>query len=392
MFPSNSVKWGKTRSCIRELMEYGVKRKKEIGDDKVFDYSLGNPSIEAPIEIKNTIIDLLNNEDSVKLHGYTTAAGNLSTRTVISNNLKKNYGVNVDPGKMYLTCGAAASLTITLHALVCEGDEIILNPPFFPEYSVFVCKSGAKEVRVTPNNDLSLNINDLNNKINNNTKAIIINSPNNPSGAIYSKDNLIELANLLRNKEEEYKHPIYLIVDEPYRELVYEDKYVSPLTLYEDSILCYSYSKSLSLPGERIGYIALNNNLKDSDELYAAINGAGRSLGYVCAPSLWQKVIEKCDGLTSDINKYKENRDLLCSLLDEIGYKYIKPDGAFYIFVEALEKDAKAFSDKAKEFELLLVPSDDFGVNGYVRLAYCIDKNTIINSKQAFKKLYDSYK
>ena len=392
MFPSNSVKWGKTRSCIRELMEYGVKRKKEIGDDKVFDYSLGNPSIEAPIEIKNTIIDLLNNEDSVRLHGYTTAAGNLSTRTVISNNLKKNYGVNVDPSKMYLTCGAAASLTITLHALINEGDEIILNPPFFPEYSVFVCKSGAKEVRVTPNSDLSLNINDLNNKINNNTKAIIINSPNNPSGAIYSKDNLIELANLLRSKEEEYKHPIYLIVDEPYRELVYEDKYVSPLTLYEDSILCYSYSKSLSLPGERIGYIALNNNLKDSDELYAAINGAGRSLGYVCAPSLWQKVIEKCDGLTSDINKYKENRDLLCSLLDEIGYKYIKPDGAFYIFVEALEKDAKAFSDKAKEFELLLVPSDDFGVNGYVRLAYCIDKNTIINSKQAFKKLYDSYK
>ena len=367
---------------------------KEIGAENVYDFSIGNPSVEPPIEIKNAIIDLVNNLNPVLLHGYTSAQGDYDVRNAIADNLNNRYNLALSADDFYMTCGAAASLTISLKALINPGDEAIVFAPFFTEYRVFIESAGGVVVVSTPQErTFQVDIEDFKSKITSKTKAVIINSPNNPSGVVYSEETIINLCKVLKDKEEEYGHPIYLISDEPYRELVFDDVVVPfVMNYYDNSIVCYSYSKSLSLPGERIGYIAVNPKMQDNRKIYFAVCGAGRSLGYVCAPSLFQQVICKSIGAKVDVNIYKENRDILYDNLTSFGYECVKPDGAFYLFVKALEDDAYEFFNRAKEKEILVVPCDDFGVKGYVRIAYCVSKERIINSLPAFKALADSYK
>ncbi len=385
---------GKKSSVIREIFEYSNKRKAEIGADKVFDFSLGNPSIPAPKAVNDVIKELVEDMDPVLLHGYTSAPGDMNTRTVIAQHITERFGIEARPTDIYMTCGAAASLTVTLKALCCKGDEILLPTPCFPEYRVFVENADAVPVTVAcREGDLQLDAKRIAEAITEKTKAIIINSPNNPTGAVFSRENLTELAKVLEDKSKEYGSPIYVIADEPYRELVYGDVEVPYIPcLYANTIVCYSYSKSLSLPGERIGYIFVPSVCADAADIYAAVCGAGRSMGYVCAPSLLQRVVARCDGLEPELDAYAKNRELLYNSLTDIGYTAIKPDGAFYLFVKTLEDDANAFCERAKKYELLLVPSDDFGCTGYVRIAYCVSYEQIENSLDAFKKLYDEYK
>ncbi|MBO4962165.1 MAG: pyridoxal phosphate-dependent aminotransferase [Clostridia bacterium] len=384
---------GSKRSIIREIFEYSKTRSAEIGADKVFDFRLGNPSVEPPVEIKEAIIDLLTNSSSVTLHGYTSAQGDLYVRKTIAESIKNRHNVDITPNHIYMTCGAADSLTISLKAVVNSGDECIVFAPYFTEYRVFIQNAGGIVVESKPQEKtFQIDIADFESKITSKTKAVIINSPNNPSGVVYSEDTIKAVCNLLNKKQQEYSHPIYLIADEPYRELVYDNVFVPYLmNYYDNTIVCYSYSKSLSLPGERIGYIAVSPKMQDGQNVYLAICGAGRSLGFVCAPSMFQQVIAKCINAKVDVNKYLENRDILCKGLDEGGYEYVKPDGAFYLFVKALEDDAFKFYEKAKSKEILVVPCDDFGVKGYVRIAYCVDKQRIINSIPAFKQLAKEY-
>ena len=391
MLPEKTLAWGLSRSCIRELAEYGARRKAEIGAENVYDFSLGNPSVPSP-EIVNASIAELIKDDSVNIHGYTTAAGILSLREKLAADLNSRFGLELTPDLFYVTCGAAASLTVTLKAILFPGDEVITVAPFFPEYRVFVEAVGGvlKVVPAAP--DFQIDLDAFEKLLSDKTKAVIINSPNNPSGAVFSEDCIKGLAAIMKRHEEKTGETLYLISDEPYREIVYGDITV-PCTMnyYDDAIICYSFSKSLSVPGERIGYIAVSNKLNDCRNVYASIMGAGRSLGYVNPPSLFQRVIERSVGQTSDISEYRKNRDLLCNGLKEIGYEYVEPQGAFYLFVKALEPDALAFSERAKKHELLIVPSDDFGCTGYVRLAYCVATSTIEKAMPAFKALYEEY-
>ena len=383
---------GNQPSKIREIFEYSLKRKAQIGADKVFDFSLGNPSIPAPKAVDDTIKDLVEHSDSVALHGYTSAQGAMPLRQKIAQNIKNRFGVEAEAQNIYITCGAAASLTSTLKAVVNDGDEVILLAPFFPEYRVFCENSGAKTVPVLCNtDDFSLDFDALDKAVNKNTTAIIVNSPNNPTGAVISKSDIEKLSALLKQKSAEYGREIYIIADEPYRELTYTAEVPYIPKFYDNTVVCYSYSKSLSLPGERIGYVFVSPKCADSKELFAAVCGAARSMGYVCAPSLMQNVIEKCEGETADISQYDKNRTLLYNSLTDIGYKAVKPEGAFYLFVKALQDDANEFCERAKKHELLLVPSDSFGIKGYVRISYCVAYDTIKNSIPAFKALYDEY-
>lgn len=391
---NKSLALGSKRSIIREIFEYSKVRAAEIGADKVFDFSLGNPSIEPPKEVTDTLIELLTKENSTALHGYTSAQGDASVRKTISENINKRFNCNVTPDHIYMTCGAAASLSISLGAVMNQGDECIVFAPFFTEYRVFVEHAGGKLVISNPNNkDLQIDVDDFECKITKNTKAVILNSPNNPSGVVYSKETIEKVCAVLNKKQKEYNKVIYLITDEPYRELVYGNVEVPYLmNYYKNTLVCYSYSKSLSLPGERIGYIAVNPEMESAREVYLAVCGAGRSLGYVCAPSLFQKVVAKCIDAKVNLDAYKKNRDLIYNSLTEYGFDCVKPDGAFYLFVKSPDVTATAFYEKAKEYEILVVPCDDFGIDGYVRIAYCVDYNRIKNSLDGFKKLAQDYK
>ncbi len=384
---------GSKRSVIREIFEYSKKRAAEIGAENVFDFSLGNPSVEPPRAISDTIMALLSSGDATLLHGYTSAQGDAGVRAAVAGNIEKRHGVKISPNLIYMTCGAAASLTVTLRAIMNEGEECIAFAPFFTEYRVFVENAGGKLVVSTPmEKTFQVDLADFERKITANTKAVIVNSPNNPSGVVYSEDTVRGICAVLKKKSAEYGHVIYLIADEPYRELVYGDVKVPYLmNYYENTFVCYSWSKALSLPGERIGYIAVNPAMQDAEKLYLAVCGAGRSLGFVCAPSLFQQVVGKNIDVTVDVNVYKENRDLLLDNLTAYGYECVKPDGAFYLFVKALEEDASAFAAKAKAHEILVVPCDDFGVSGYVRIAYCVDKARIERALPAFKALAEEY-
>ena len=389
-----SFELGSKRSVIRELFEYGKKRKAEIGEDKVFDFSLGNPSVKPPEQVKATLMELLNSDNETALHGYTSAQGDAVTRTAVANSLNKLYNGKISPELIYMTCGAAASLTITLKALMNAGEECVVFAPFFTEYRVFIENAGAKVVVSEPEaKTFQIDFNDLQNKITPNTKAVLINSPNNPSGVIYTEKTIEKLSAVLKAKQTEYGHAIYLISDEPYRELVYSGSKVPfVMNYYKNSIVCYSYSKSLSLPGERIGYIAVSPECEDCAKVFNAVCGAGRSLGFVCAPSMFQKLIAKCADLTADISVYKENRDILYENLKNFGYECVNPDGAFYLLVKCFNDSAASFCEKAKKHEILVVPCDDFGIKGYVRIAYCVKKETIINSLPQFKALAEEYK
>lgn len=386
---------GSKRSIIREIFEYSKARAAEIGADNVFDFSLGNPSVPAPDEVNETIKKLLSTESSVLLHGYTSAQGDLGVRRAIADRLNRLFGVGISPNLIYMTCGAAASLSICLTALCEDGaeDECIVFAPFFTEYRVFIENAGGKVVISMPEEKtFQVNISDLAEKITEKTKAVILNSPNNPSGVVYSEETIVKVTELLKKRSMEYGHPIYLIADEPYRELVYAGVSVPYLmNYYDNTLVCYSYSKSLSLPGERIGYIAVSPKATDAESLYLTVCGAGRSLGYVCAPSLFQQVIKHCIDAKVNVEAYKENRDILYDNLTAYGYECVKPDGAFYLFVKALEPDAYRFFERAKAHELLVVPCDDFGVTGYVRIAYCTEKKKVENALPAFKALAEEY-
>lgn len=391
MLPENTLAWGRARSCIRTLSEYGAVRKREIGAENVFDFSLGNPSIPAPDCVNEAIAELIRG-DSVALHGYTTAAGLISLREKLAADLNARFGTALAPDNLYVTCGAAASLTISLRAVLLPGEEVIAPAPFFPEYRVFTEAGGGVLIPVAPRGDLQIDLDGVQAALTERTKAVIINSPNNPSGAIFDEENLRGLAKILRAHKEKTGNTVYLISDEPYRELVYDGAVCrSPIEFYDDTIMCYSFSKSLSIPGERIGYIAVSDRMESGRDVYASILGAGRCLGFVNPPSLFQRVIERCIGQTSDVAQYKLNRDLLCSGLRELGYEFIEPHGAFYLFVKSPEPDAKTFSEQAKKHELLLVPSDDFGCPGYVRIAYCVSADMIRRSMPAFRALLREY-
>lgn len=385
---------GSRRSAIRELFEYGKQRAEIVGKENVYDFSLGNPTVPAPSCVDETICALTQELDCVKLHGYTSAQGDVETRSAIANFLNETHGTNFVADNFYITMGAAASLSLCFRALTtCEEDEFIAIAPFFPEYKVFVEASGAK-FKVVPADTKAFQIDfeALANMVGSNTKGIIINSPNNPSGAVYSEETIVRLATFLKEKEQEVGHPIFIIADEPYREIAYDGVEVPFVTkYYNNTLVCYSYSKSLSLPGERIGYVLVPNETFESKALYAAIAGAGRALGYVCAPSMMQKVIARCQGQTGDVELYKKNRDLLYNRLTEIGYECFKPQGAFYMFVKALEEDADAFCERAKQEDLLVVSAVGFGCPGYVRISYCVDYDMIERSFGAFERLYESY-
>lgn len=385
---------GSVRSAIRELFEYGKKRAEIVGRENVYDFSIGNPSIPAPQIVNDTIKELVTNYDSVELHGYTSAQGDAKTRAAIAEFLNNTHGTNFTGDNFYMTMGAAASLSICFHALTSDVyDEFIAIAPYFPEYKVFVNVAGAKLVEVPADTEhFQIDFAALEERINEHTRAVIINSPNNPSGTVYSEETIEKLTDLLDGKSKEIGRPIFIISDEPYREIVYDGIKVPFVTKYYDNTLvCYSYSKSLSLPGERIGYVLVPDEVYDKNELYAAVCGAGRALGYVCAPSLFQKMIIRCQGATGDISAYKKNRDLLYEGLTNIGYKCFKPDGAFYMFVKALEDDSNAFCEKAKEEDVLIVAADGFGCPGWVRISYCVDEEMIKRSMPAFERIYNKY-
>lgn len=388
---------GSKRSIIREIFEYSKTRAQQIGAENVYDFSLGNPSVPAPAEVNETISQLLATENSVLLHGYTSAQGDAGVRKVIADRINTNFNVGITPNHIYMTCGAAASLSICLKAIIDDADEdneCIVFAPFFTEYRVFIENAGGKIVVSKPmEKTFQIDIADFESRINEHTKAVIVNSPNNPSGVVYSEETVKALCEVLKRKSEEYGKVIYLIADEPYRELVYSGVEVPYLmNYYENTLVCYSFSKSLSLPGERIGYIAVSPKMFDGQNVYLAICGAGRSLGYVCAPSLFQQVIARCIDAKVNVEAYKENRDILYDNLTSYGYECVKPDGAFYLFVKALEEDAYKFFERAKAHEILVVPCDDFGVSGYVRIAYCTDKSKVVGALPAFEALAKEYK
>ncbi|MEG2688103.1 MAG: pyridoxal phosphate-dependent aminotransferase [Clostridia bacterium] len=393
MINNEMYKLGSKRSVIRELFEFGKARALEVGADNVYDYSLGNPNVPAPDCVKQAILDILDEKDNTAVHGYTSAQGDAPVRQAIANNIQRRFGTTVSKDNIYMTCGASASLCITLKALCNQGDEVILFAPFFPEYPVFVNASNAVPVIVPYGSDnFKIDFDAFEKAITPKTKAVLFNSPNNPSGVVYGEDAIIQLTNILKAKCHQFGTTIYLIADEPYRELVYDDVFVPyVMNYYANSIICYSYSKSLSLPGERIGYIAVAPSTEDASDVYAAICGAGRALGYVCAPSLFQKVIEKCVDAMPNIDEYRRNRDVLYNALTDIGYECVRPNGAFYLFVKSLEDNAFEFSKKAMSLDLMIVPGDAFHAKGYVRLAYCVSNQTIVNSIPAFKKLYEMY-
>ena len=393
MIKEKYITLGKKPSAIRTLFEYGKERKKEIGDDKVFDFSIGNPNAPAPLCVKEALLDLINNDSSFHLHGYTSSVGDLKVREAVANFLNEKYQADTDPKLVYISCGAAPSLAIIFNCLINEGDEVIAFAPHWPDYKVLVDQAEGTLVQVKPETDhFYPDFSDLENKISEKTRAVIINSPNNPTGTVYNEPTIMRLSKVLEEKQKEYGHPIFIVSDEPYRELIYDDfKYPFITNYYDNSIVCYSFSKSLSLPGERIGYIAVSKSCYQAYDLSAAFGGAARALGYACAPSMFQFVIAKCLGETADLSFYKENRDLLYKGLTDIGYEVVYPHGAFYMFMKALEEDDEHFSQVAKEMDLLIVPSKSFGYPGYIRVSYCVDKETIINALPVFKKLYDKY-
>ena len=394
MYNKTMYELGSHRSVIRDLFEFGKKRAAEVGADKVYDFSLGNPNVPAPDGVKEAAERLLAMPDNTVLHGYTSAQGDAEVRKAVADNINARFGAGVSPDLIYMTCGAAASLTITLNALYEDGDEFILLAPFFPEYSVFVKAAGGTPV-VVPFDEKTFapDLSALEKAVTPRTKGIIVNSPNNPSGTVYTRKTLDGIVSLLERKSAEYGRKIVLIADEPYRELVYDDIEVPYLpNLYPDTVVCYSYSKSLSLPGERIGYIAISPRMTEKENVYAAVCGAGRALGYVCAPSMFQRVAAACVNERPDITAYRRNRDLIYSALTEMGYDCVHPDGAFYLFVRSPEPDANAFSERAKTFGLLIVPGDTFGAPGYVRISYCVSRDMIERSLPAFRDLINTYK
>lgn len=394
MLPQDSLKYGKAGNLIREIAGYADARAAEIGAENVFNFSIGNPNVAAPEVVGQTLRQLLDTVPSVDLHAYTAAPGVYAVRQAITEYLRAQFDVAYSPDNLYMTAGASAALAIVCKAVLLPGDEVIIFAPYYPEYSVYAeCFGGVPVILKCRESDFQIDIAQLEAAITEKTKIVIVNSPNNPSGSILSEATIQSMAELLRRKQAEYGHAIYILADEPYRELVYDADTVVPFIpkYYDNTILCYSYSKCLSIPGERMGYILVPPQVENSRDVYAAVCGAGRILGYINNTSLFQYMLPACLGATSDLSVYKTNRDLLYRALTQYGYEMVRPDGAFYLFVKALEPDAVAFCEKAKEFELILVPGDCFGYPGYVRISYCVATKTVEQSLPAFQALAKAY-
>ncbi len=395
MYNQKMCELGSAGSAIRELFEYGKKRKLEVGADKVYDFSLGNPNVPAPKIVNETLINLINNTDPAFLHGYTSASGDLKVRESIATYLNETYGAALDYKLIHMTSGAAPAITATCMGLLNEGEEVIAFAPFFPEYKVFVENAGGvlKIVKcLEPSFDIDYVA--LDKAISPKTKIVMINYPNNPTGVVIKPEGMKKLVDVLNKKQKEYNHPIYLFSDEPYRELIYDDelKYQFVTNYYDNSIVGYSFSKSISFPGERIGYVAVNPKCEDNSNVFRSIVGAARSMGYVCASSMFQYMIPYIQGYTSDLSVYKKNRDLFYTELISYGYEVVPAEGAFYLFIKALGGDAKKFSEFAKKYDLLIVPSDSFGYPGYIRISYCVSYEEIKRSLPVFKQVIEDYK
>lgn len=385
---------GTAHSEIREAFAFAQARAAEVGAENVDDFSIGNPSVPAPATVAEAVHKLVDAIDPIKLHGYTPAQGDGQARGALADDLNRRFGTNYTADNFYLTAGAAGALCCALSALSCPGDTFIAFAPYFPEYKVFVESAGAELVTVPADiEDFQIDFAAFDQALTPNTKGVIINSPNNPTGVVYSEATIQKLAQVLTEKSKEYGHTIWLISDEPYREIVYRD---TPLpwvpNYYPNTLVCYSYSKSLSLPGQRIGYVLVPPQAEDADIVYAAVCGAGRALGYVCAPSLFQLVAAECTGQTADIEIYHKNRDLLLNALRDMGYTCAQPDGAFYLFPRSLEPDARAFCERARKYDLVLVPGDSFGCPGHVRISYCVPTEQIQRALHKFEQLAAEYK
>ena len=390
MVNQNAYQLGANRSCIRDLFEYGRQRAAIVGEEKVCDYSLGNPSIPSPAAVDEAVRQILLDTPTLQVHGYTSAVGDLATRQAIADDLNRRYNAGCRAEDFFIGCGAAPELVAVFRALAVPGGELLAIAPYFPEYKPFAEEAGLRFKVVPPDvPDFQIKLEAVESMLTPNTQAVLVNSPNNPSGVVYTRQTLQALAELLTRKSEAYGHPIYIISDEPYRELAYGVEVPFVPTIYPHTIVCYSYSKSLSLPGERIGYIYVPQAAAESPALYAAVAGAARSAGHVCAPSLWQKVIARCANLRPDLEAYDRNRRALYEGLTQMGYEMAKPDGAFYLFIKAPGGDANAFSEKAKQHDLLLVPGDGFGCPGYFRICYCVSYEMIQRSLPVFKALLD---
>lgn len=389
MYNKNAYEMGTNGCTIRELAAYGATRAEIVGEENVFNFTIGNPSLPAPREVTDSVRDILDNMDNLAIHSYTSATGSLAARQAIAKDLNNRFGTDITADELFLGCGASPELCAVFGALAIPGGEIIAIAPYFPEYEPFAQSAGCTLKVVAadvPNFQIQLDA--VEEAITPNTVAIIINSPNNPSGVVYTRKTLEQLASLLDRKAAEFGHAIYIVADEPYRELAYDGVEVPFIpTIYRDTIVCYSYSKSLSLPGERIGYIYVPRQATDGVELYTAVAGAARGIGHICAPSLWQHVIARCAHLQPDLTDYDRNRKALYEGLRQAGYTVAKPDGAFYMFVKAPGGDSMAFCEKAKEKDLLVVPGEGFGCPGWFRLCYCVSYEKILRSLEVFRAL-----
>ena len=383
---------GAESSIIREIFSYGLERKAQIGADNVFDFSLGNPSVPAPASVAASIERSLQ-LPATELHGYTPAPGLPRARAAVAESLNRRFGTSYEGKDVFMTVGAAASVSMAFHALSNPGDEIIVIAPYFPEYAVWIEKAGAVCVEVKADQEtFQIDAAAVRDAITDRTAAVIIDSPNNPTGAVYTRETLEALADVLNRANEGREQPIFLISDEPYREITYGADVPWVPAIYENTVVCYSYSKSLSLPGERVGWVLVPNTMPLASRVMPALAGAARTLGFVCAPALFQRVICDCIDEPADVEAYARNRTALTQALSEYGYTYVEPDGAFYLWVKALEPDAEAFCERAKKYELLAVPSNSFGVPGWFRLGYCISYETIVKSLPAWKALADEYR
>lgn len=393
MLNEKMIQLGENSSVIRELFEYGNRRKAEIGEEKVLDFSLGNPNVPAPERVTRSFMHILEETEASLLHGYTSAPGDMSVRKAVSEYMNETYNIGCEPTDFYMTAGAAASLTITLRSVCREGSQVIVFTPYFPEYKVFIENAGGVTVEVPVRREnFQPDFEALSEALSPDTAAVIVNSPNNPTGAVLTEESLKQLAGHLEEAQERFGTEIFLISDEPYRELVYDGvKLALPVNYYNNTIVCYSWSKSLSMPGERIGYIMVSPRADRRQKIFAAVCGSGRSLGFVCAPSLMQYVVAMNQDVTSDLEEYAKNRQLIYEIVTGCGFEAVRPDGAFYLFVKSPSGDGNEFSKRAKKYELLLVPSDSFGIEGYVRISYCVARKQIERSEEAFRALAADY-
>lgn len=392
MFSQAIIDYGRKPNVIRDLSAYAGKRKAEIGPENVFDFSIGSPNVPAPKEVHQAMTDLLTNADPVAIHSYTGANGMAEVRQAIADSITRRFGDHVDAGGVFVTAGASGAIAMALKGLTVPGDEVIIFTPHYMEYLIYVEAYGAKNVIVETQQDtFQIDLARFAAAITEKTKVVIINSPNNPSGVIYTEQCLRSVTDLLKQKQALYGHPIFLLSDEPYRELAYDKEVPWIMDMYDNTLVCYSYSKTLSIPGERMGYLAVCKRCDGFADVMDACSGAARALGHICASNLYQRVIARCVDVVADVNYYRRNRDLLVSSLEEMGFTCVHPDGAFYLFMKCPIDDSMAFCEKAKEYEIMVVPGHDFGVPGYLRVSYCVAYETIRKSLPAFRQLAQHY-